>query len=116
MHKHAIRRIVCITGIGAGDSRGHGGFLYDRVIEPTLLHTIYEDKDRQEDLLRNSDLDWIIVRPSRLTNDGATGKCRVLLHLTGVTVGKVARADVAAFVLRQLISNDFLRKTPLLTN
>ncbi len=115
MHKHAIRRIVCITGIGAGDSRGHGGFFYDRVIEPTLLHTIYEDKDRQEDLLRNNDRDWVIVRPGQLTNDEASGKYRVLLDLTGVTVGKIPRADVAAFVLQQLSSDDFLRKSPLLT-
>jgi len=115
MHKHAIRRIVCITGIGAGDSRGHGGFFYDHVVEPTVLHTIYEDKDRQEELLRQSDRDWIIVRPGQLTNDEATGKYRVLLDLTGVTVGKVARADVAAFVLQQLTSDDFLRRTPLLT-
>lgn len=115
MQKHAVRRIVCITGIGAGDSRGHGGFFYDRVIEPTLLRTIYEDKDRQEELLRHSDRDWIIVRPGMLTNDEATGKYRALLDLNGVTVGKIARADVAAFVLQQLNSDDFLHKTPLLT-
>ena len=115
MHKHAVRRIVCITGIGAGDSRGHGGFFYDRIVEPTLLRTIYEDKDRQEALLRHSDRDWIIVRPGMLTNGAATGKYRVLLDLTGITVGKVARADVARFVLKQLTHDDFLRKTPLLT-
>ncbi|MDQ2778596.1 MAG: SDR family oxidoreductase [Pseudomonadota bacterium] len=115
MQKHAVRRIVCITGIGAGDSRGHGGFFYDRVIEPTLLRTIYADKDRQEELLRHSDRDWIIVRPGQLTNDEAAGPYRVLLDLNGVTVGKVARADVAAFVLQQLNSDDYLRKTPLLT-
>ncbi len=115
MRKHAVRRIVCITGIGAGDSRGHGGFFYDRVVEPTVLHTIYEDKDRQEALLRHSDRDWIIVRPGMLSNDEPTGKYRVLLDLTGITVGKVSRADVAAFVLQQLTSDDFLRKTPLLT-
>ena len=116
MQKHAVQRIVCITGIGAGDSRGHGGFVYDRIVEPTVLHTIYADKDRQEALLRHSDRDWIIVRPGQLTNDEAAGKYRVLLDLTGVTVGKIARADVAAFVLQQLTSDDFLRKTPLLTD
>lgn len=116
MRKQAIRRIVCITGIGAGDSRGHGGFLYDRVVEPTVLRTIYADKDRQEELLRHSDRDWIIVRPAQLTNDDATGKYRVLLYLTGVRAGKVARADVAEFVLSQLTSNGFLHKTPLLTD
>ncbi len=116
MRKHAVRRIVCITGIGAGDSRGHGGFFYDRIIEPTVLRTVYEDKDRQEAQLRGSDRDWIIVRPGMLTNGDATGTYRVLLDLTGVTVGKVARADVAAFVLQQLATDDFLRKTPLLTS
>jgi len=109
LRRYAVQRIVCITGIGAGDSRGHGGFFYDRVVEP-------QDKDRQEALLRHSDRDWIIVRSGMLTNDEATGKYRVLLDLTGVTVGKVARADVAAFVLQQLTSDDFLRKTPVLTD
>lgn len=116
MRKHSIRRIVCITGIGAGDSRGHGGFFYDHVIEPTVLHSIYEDKDRQEELLRQSDRDWIIVRPGMLTNDAATGHYRALLDLTGITVGKIARADVAEFVLKQLTSDEFVHKTPLLTS
>ena len=81
-----------------------------------MLHTIYADKDRQEVLLRDSDRDWVIVRPGQLTNDGATGKYRVLLDPTGITAGHVARADVAAFVLQQLCSDEFLRKTPLLTD
>lgn len=51
MSRHSVRRIVCITGIGAGDSRGHSGVFYDCLIQPTLLRTIYEDKDRQEELL-----------------------------------------------------------------
>ena len=31
-------KLISITGIGAGDSRGHGGFLYDRLIQPLLLN------------------------------------------------------------------------------
>jgi len=116
MHTHGVRTIVCVTGIGAGDSRSHGGFLYDQIIEPTLLHTIYLDKDRQETLLRDSDRDWVIVRPGIMTHREATGKYRVLLDLTGITVGKIGRADVATFVpLRQLNSDEFLHQTPLLT-
>ena len=78
-------------------------------------HTIYEDKDRQEELLHKSDRDWIIVRPGQLTNGGATGEYRVLLDLSGITVGGIARADVAELVLKQLTSAEFLHKTPLLT-
>ena len=66
--------------------------------------------------MRHSDRGWIIVRAGPLTNDEASGKYRVLRDRTGVTVGMCARADVAAFVLRQLTGNDFPRKTPLLTH
>lgn len=34
MEAQGVRRLVCITGIGAGDSKGHGGFLYDKIIFP----------------------------------------------------------------------------------
>lgn len=64
MKKHGVRRLVALTGIGAGDSKGHGGLFYDRIIYPFFIKPIYEDKDRQEQLIRESDLDWVIVRPA----------------------------------------------------
>src|SRR5215218_7904292 len=39
MNKHGVRRLVCITGIGVGDSKGHVGFLYDRIIRPFVVKT-----------------------------------------------------------------------------
>jgi putative NADH-flavin reductase len=110
-----VRRLVCITGIGAGDSRGHGGFFYDRIVNPLLLRTIYEDKDRQEELIRASDTDWIIVRPGFLTNWPLTRHYRVLTDLTGVTAGKISRADVAHFMLENIVSRECLGKTVLIT-
>ena len=116
MAKHRVRRLVCVTGIGAGDSRGHGGFLYDRIVQPLFLQTVYEDKDRQEAMLRGSDLDWTIVRPGTLTNGPATGLARALTDLSGVTAGKVSRADVAAFIVEHLQTGEFRRTAVLLTN
>ncbi len=49
MTRCRVRRLVCITGIGAGDSGGHGGFLHDHLVMPLLLRRVYEDKDCQED-------------------------------------------------------------------
>jgi len=115
MKRSGVRRLVCITGIGAGDSRGHGGFLFDRVFFPLLLKAVYADKDRQEALIRASDTDWTIVRPGFLTNGPLTGNYRALTDLTGVTAGRVSRADVAHFVLDELATNRHLRQTPLLT-
>ena len=83
MAGHGVRRLLCVTGIGAGDSKGHGGFLYDRIFNPLLLKTIYQDKDRQEALIRASGTDWTIVRPGFLTNGPLTGSYRVLTDLKG---------------------------------
>jgi putative NADH-flavin reductase len=115
MKKTGVRRLVCITGIGAGDSRNHGGFLYDRLLQPLLLKKVYDDKDRQEALIKASDVDWVIVRPGFLTNGPETGEYRVLTDLEGVTAGKISRADVAHFMLNELDSNKYLRQTPLIT-
>jgi putative NADH-flavin reductase len=115
MAEHGVRRLICITGIGAGDSKGHGGFLYDRIFRPLLLKTIYEDKDRQEALIKASGTDWTIVRPGFLTNGPLTGNYRVLTDVSGVTAGKISRADVAHFLLAELSANRYLGQTPLLT-
>jgi putative NADH-flavin reductase len=116
MAEHGVRRLICVTGIGAGDSRGHGGFLYDRIVNPLLLKTIYQDKDRQEALIRASHTDWTMVRPGFLTNGPRTGSYRVLTDLKGVTAGRISRADVAHFMLAELAANRYLGQTPLLTS
>ena len=115
MHTHGVRRLLCVTGVGAGDSRGHGGFLYDRVLLPLFLQSIYDDKDRQEALLRASDLDWTIVRPGTLTNGPATGLARALTNIDGVTARKVSRADVAAFIAEHLETGEYRGTAVLLT-
>ena len=115
MKKSGTKRLVCVTGIGAGDSRGHGGFLYDSLFYPLLLRTVYADKDRQESLVKASDIDWVIVRPGFLTNGPLTGRYRVITDLSGVTAGRISRADVAHFILQQFVAPSHLRQTPLLT-
>lgn len=115
MKNTGVRRLICVTGIGAGDSRGHGGLLYDRFFYPLLLWPIYADKDRQEALIRASEVDWTLVRPGFLTNGPLTGHYRMLTDMAGVTAGRVSRADVADFMLKELETNQYLRQTPLLT-
>lgn len=115
MKKSSCRRLLCVTGIGAGDSRGHGGFFYDRILNPLLLKTGYEDKDRQEAIIRQSELDWEIIRPGFLTNGPHTGKYRVLTNLSGVKAGNISRADVADFMLREASAMQYGKQTPLLT-
>ena len=115
MRQQAVRRLICITGIGAGDSRGHGGLLYDRLLLPVLLRTVYADKNRQEQVVRDSGLEWVIVRPSLLKDAPGRGSYRVLTDLVGFHGGNIARADVADFVVKQIAEPTYFHRTPLVT-
>lgn len=115
MAEQNIQRLVCITGLGAGDSRGHGGFFFDRLFLPLMLRKVYEDKDRQEDAIRASTLDWTIVRPTVLNDKPAHGGFKAMTDLSGVHGGTIARADVADFVVQQLTTDTWLHKAPLIT-
>src|SRR4030095_15088985 len=114
MDKHGVRRLICITGIGVGENKGHVVFLYDRIIRPFVVKNVYEDKERQEEAIKQSDLDWVIVRPARLTDKPAKGEYRVYLG-GSYTATKISRADVAAFMLAQLTDDTYVRKTPVIS-
>jgi putative NADH-flavin reductase len=114
MDKHGVRRLVCITGIGVGDSKGHVGFLYDRIIRPFVVKNVYDDKERQEEAIKQSDLDWVIVRPAQLTDEPAKGEYRVYLG-GSYTATTISRADVAAFMLAQLTDDTNVHKMPVIS-
>ena len=116
MKAAGVKRLIAVTGLGAGDSRGHGGFLYDTVAFPLLLKRVYDDKDVQESLIRSSELDWIILRPGLLTNSPATGQYRVLTASNEWRFGTISRADVADFIVRQIDDRALIGATPLLIN
>ena len=107
-----VKRLIAVTGLGAGDSRGHGGFLYDAVVFPLLLKRVYDDKDAQEWIIRNSALDWTIVRPGLLIDRPPTGRYRVLTEPSDWRFGVISRADVADFLVRQVEERELVGSTP----
>ena len=106
--------LIATPGIGAGNSKGHGGWFYDWVIFPLFTRKAYADKDAQEDLIRRSNLAWTIVRPASFTNGPRRGKLRSADDLEGITISSISRADTAAFVLDQLNTNEWLNRSPLI--
>ena len=114
MEASTVRRLICVTGFGAGNSRGRGGILYN-LASALLLGRIYADKDVQERIIRRSQLDWTIVRPTILTNGPRTKAYRVLTDPRDWAPGFISRADVADFLVKQIDDTNLLRKTPALT-
>ena len=114
MKQTGVRRLVAVTGFGAGDSGNRGGCLYNLAFH-LFLGRAYADKDVQEDLIQDSGLDWVIARPVILTRGSRTGKYRVLVDPRSWRIGFIARADVADFLVRQVDDDTYLGKTPVLT-
>jgi putative NADH-flavin reductase len=112
MQKHNVRRFICETSLGVGDSREQAGFFFSKVIIPTLLKNAIADKEIQEQIIRDSDLDWIIIRPGGLKDSPKTSKYRTGLDKS--ISGNISRADVAEFMLKQIKSDEFLRKCPVI--
>jgi putative NADH-flavin reductase len=113
MEASAVRRFICVTGFGAGDSRGRGGLLYNAAL-CLILGRIYADKDAQEWIIRRSRLDWTIVRPTILTEGRRTGAYRVLVDARDWGSGFISRADVADFLVKQVNDRSLVDKTPAL--
>jgi uncharacterized protein YbjT (DUF2867 family) len=114
MKAEGVARLVAITGMGAGDSRGHGGFVFDKLIFPLLLRKVYADKDRQEAIVRESGLEWVLVRPMILNDKPGGAAIRALTDLSGTHGGTISRHDVARFVLDQVTDDRWLRQAPLI--
>ncbi len=114
MKATGVKKLIAVTGIGAGDSRGTGGLLYAHFFQPLFLGQIYADKDLEEKIIRESGLDWVIVRPGFLTRLPKTGRYRVLVERKDWQGGFITRADVADFLVSQIESDEFVHKTPLL--
>ena len=112
MQRTGVKRFVLETSLDLGDSRRQLGFFFAHVIRATLLRNVFEDKELQERIVRESGLDWIIVRPAMLNDGPRTGKYRAGFLASDKITRKISRADVADFMLKQAASNDFLRQTP----
>lgn len=115
MEQAGVKRLVFESSLGVGDSKWKMGVIHNLVAIPLFLRNVFADKEVQEQIIASSALDWVIVRPAALTN----GKERNV-YRAGSDIGhwfipsRISRADVAAFMLKQLTNDEYLRKTPAL--
>ncbi len=113
MEKLGVRRFICESSLGVGDSKGQLGFVYSSILVPLFLRNIFKDKEVQERYINESTLDWVIVRPAVLTNGPRTGVYRSGFSGRDRSIsGKISRADVADFMLKELTEETYIRKTP----
>jgi putative NADH-flavin reductase len=116
MEKVGMRRLICLSTLGTGDSWGNLDFYWKYVMFGFILRQVFADHERQEALVRNSNLDWTIVRPGALTDGPLTGQYRHSFPSSDRNIAlQVSRADVADFILKQLSDQSSLHQTPSLS-
>ena len=113
MEKVGVRRLICQSTLGVGDSRSNLNFFWKYIMFGLLLRNAYADHVQQEAYVKASTLDWTIVRPAAFTDGERTG---VYQHgFSGTdhsTTLKISRADVADFLLQQVVDDRYLCATP----
>lgn len=114
MTSTGIRRLVVVTGFGAGRSRSAMSSL-ERIGHRAILGRPYADKDRQEALITASDLDWTIARPVILRNGPKSGRLQVLRDPNTWRNGLVSRADVASYLVDAVQDDLDMRADVVLT-
>jgi uncharacterized protein YbjT (DUF2867 family) len=117
MHAHGVRRLICQSTLGAHESWSNLNFFWKRIMFGLLLRPVFLDHELQEKLVRASGLDWTIVRPSAFADGPARGGFREnfgpelrTLKLT------IPRADIAAFLTRQLCDATYMRRAVGISN
>lgn len=113
MEASGVKRLVCVTGFGAGDSHASIGGLQGLGFR-LVFGRAYGDKDIQERLIRASRLEWVIARPGILTNGPLTGRYKILEAPASWRNGLISRADVADFLINAVDGNAYVGKTPVL--
>ncbi len=117
MEHTGIKRLICLSTIGAGDSYESLNFMWKYIMFGLLLKRVLPDHNLQEKYIRESTLDYTIVRPGALTNGPVTNA-----YKTGLTKDlkklslKISRTDVADCMLRQLSGSGYIRKAVSISN
>lgn len=115
MEAQGVRRLIFTSAYGVGTTRDVVPVV-PRMFMRLLLRDVYADKEAGDDHIHRSTLDWTIVYPVTLTNGTKTGRYRVGEQLALRGVPKIARADVAHFLVSQIEDGTYLRKGVLIGN
>ncbi len=117
MKKHNVRRIISLSGGGVPFPEKDQPKFPDkafRFIMGIFFKKVLNDAVKHAEVLKESGLDWVVVRGPRLTNDPATGEYRV--GWVGVNSGmKLTRADLSDFLVKQLEDETFNHQMPMVS-
>lgn len=116
LEKAGIKRFICQSTLGAGDSWSNLDFYWKYIMFGFILRKVFADHQIQEEYVRQSNLDWTIIRPAAFIEGTRTGKYRHGFPESDRTTSlTISRPDVADFILKQLSDNTYSGKAASLS-
>jgi putative NADH-flavin reductase len=115
MRGAGVRRLVDLGGAGITLRDEHkplGGRIASLIVRAIVPHVVAA-KQREYEIIADSDLDWTIVRPPRVTERPATGRTTAGERLAGRSI---TRDDLARFMVEQLTDTTYVRKAPFVSS
>ena len=109
MQKRSISRIIVCSVVGIGASSAHLGW-FSRMITGFFLKNAMADHHAQEEVIKNSGLDYVIFRPPQLINAPKTERYSIAEEQEVFRATKIARSDVAHAMLNALEHEKWLGK------
>lgn len=113
MRKAGVDRLLAITSVGVRPDDPHLSWWYRRLIRP-IGRDLYADMTRMEEIVRASGLDWTFVRPTYLRDRASAGAFRVTDDSAPEHGWKIARVDVARFIVGEVREHRWSRRAPSL--
>lgn len=111
MEATGVKRLICMSS--AGIIGNDAGFWFGKIIVPLFLKHVFADKRRQAEIIRNSSLEWVIVRPVGLTDSPKTGTYKINQGIP--TSHTVPRSDVADFMIKCAANKQYDGSMPALS-
>lgn len=105
-------RVVFCTSAGVEPHDPGEPWPYRHIVKPLWLAPGYDDMRRAEDVVRAAAVEWVLVRPVRLSNGPPTGRTVVSERFRPPHAAFLSRADLAAFLLDQVVADHWLGGTP----
>lgn len=112
MEESGVKRFICMSS--AGVLKDDAGFWFGKIIMPLFLKHVFEDKKRQVEVIRQSNSEWVIIRPVGLTDSPKTGRYRI--NDGNATSRTIPRADVADFMLKLMTDKKYDFKIPAISS
>lgn len=118
MKKHGVKRLIALGTPSVPDAHDRFNFIFWALTFGVgfLIHKGYTDMKTLGQDIRESGLDWTIVRVPLLTNRPKQGNVKVGYFGSGVTWFRLTRADFADFLVKQLADRKYIGKAPAISN